>query len=37
VKHIVHQRLLVPQGNIPEAKMRGFARPIHYSTPRGGP
>ena len=30
VKHLVHQRLLVPDGNIPEAEMRGLARPIHY-------
>ena len=36
VKHVVHQRLLVPQGHVPEAKMGGLVRPIHqlYSTTR---
>src|SRR6266516_1891168 len=33
VKHIVHQRLLVAQGYVPEAKMRGLVRPIHVFTP----
>ena len=34
VKYVVHQRLLVPQGHVPEAKMGGSVRPIHqlYST-----
>ena len=36
VKHVVHQRLLVAQGDVPEAEMRGLVRPIHqlYSTAR---
>ncbi len=29
VKHVVHQRLLVAQGHVPEAKMGGLVRPIH--------
>ena len=36
VKHLVHQRLLVAQGDVPEAKMGGLVRPIHqriYSAP----
>ena len=33
VKHIVHQRLLVPQGHVPEAEMGGLVRPIHELTP----
>jgi len=33
VKHLVHQRLLVPQGHVPEAEMRGLVRPIHHFTP----
>ncbi len=33
VKYVVHQRLLVPQGHVPEAKMGGLIRPIHQLTP----
>ena len=29
VKHVVHQRLLVAQGHVPEAEMRGLVGPIH--------
>ena len=29
VKHVVYQRLLVLQGNVPEAEMRGLVWPIH--------
>ena len=36
VKHVVHQRLLLVQRHVAEAKMGGLVRPIHqhYSTPR---
>ena len=37
VKHIVHQRLLVPQGDVPETKMRGLVRPIHQLFSIAGP
>ena len=33
VKDVVHQRLLVPQGHVPEAEMGGLVRPIHKLTP----
>ena len=33
VKYVVHQRLLVPQGHVPEAEMGGLVRPIHKLTP----
>jgi hypothetical protein len=33
VKHLVHQRLLVAQGHVAEAEMRGLVRPIHQHTP----
>src|SRR6184192_2270251 len=33
VKHIIHQRLLVAQGYVPEAEMRGLVQSIHVSTP----
>ncbi len=36
VEHVVHQRLLVAQGDVPEAKMRGLVRPIHVFTPSYG-
>ena len=36
VKHVVHQRLLVAQGDVPEAEMRGLVGPIHQiSSPFG--
>src|SRR6266436_5699094 len=33
VKHIIHQRLLVAQGYVPEAEMRGLVRSVHVFTP----
>jgi hypothetical protein len=32
VKYVVHQRLLVPQGHVPEAKMGGLVRLVHSSA-----
>ena len=37
VKYVVHQRLLVSQGHVPEAKMGGLIRPIHQIYSITGP
>jgi hypothetical protein len=37
VKHIVHQRLLVAQRDVPEAEMRGLVGPIHQLISITGP
>ena len=37
VKHVINQRLLVAQGDIPEAEMRGLVRLVHQFISAAGP